>query len=233
MEPGCLVRILVGHIWRSLKWLAWKSIGSFTPAFSSIPRAWDFAAPVRGEHFIRIETADGKFFGGWFSVNSFVSTYPEPHDIFVERQWKLDERGRFLHEVTGSNGLWYAVQPGDIIDWINPHDASTADLEAGTTDGERRTEVMDGRCDAGQSHPDPGGPAWGKPHARWTTSIHFAEVAAAWLGGLLHGRLVEEVGTRRRHEAAQARDETSDAASRLPGVRSGRSFGRQGPNDAQ
>jgi hypothetical protein len=79
--------------------------GWLTPAFSRTPRAWDFAAPARGARFVRIETASGKFFGGWFAANSFVSTYPEPVGIFVEEQWNVDTDGSFVDRVPGSDGF--------------------------------------------------------------------------------------------------------------------------------
>lgn len=104
---------------------AWRmrNIGLLTPAFLTTPRAWDFAVPNRGRRFIRIETSTGKFLGGWFAEDSFVSTYPEPQDLYVQQQWRMGPDGAFLSPVWGSEGFWYAMQPGDTIDWIDPERA--------------------------------------------------------------------------------------------------------------
>lgn len=106
-------RAAIGRWWS-------KNVGRVVPAFSRTPTAWDYAVPVRGQRFLRIETASGKFVGGWFAENSFVSTYPEPHDIYVEQQWRIDTRGVFVEPVAGSDGFWYSLQAGDIIDWVEP-----------------------------------------------------------------------------------------------------------------
>ncbi|WP_369826347.1 DUF6338 family protein [Cellulomonas sp. PSBB021] len=114
------------------------NVGRVVPAFSRIPTAWDAAAPNLGRRFVRIETASGKFVGGWFGENSFVSTYPEPHDLYVEQQWRMSETGEFLGAVPGSDGFWYALQPGDIIDWVDPDNAAAESATAPSTGGATR-----------------------------------------------------------------------------------------------
>ncbi|WP_444664898.1 DUF6338 family protein [Cellulomonas sp. CW35] len=89
---------------RRARYAEWwtANVGRVVPAFSRIPTAWDAAAPNLGRRFVRIETASGKFVGGWFGENSFVSTYPEPHDLYVEQQWRMSETGEFLLPRRGS-----------------------------------------------------------------------------------------------------------------------------------
>lgn len=102
-----------------------RHLGWTTRRFSTTPRAWDFALPERGGRFVRIETVDGKFLGGWFADRSFLSTYPEAHDIFIERQYRLSEKGEFMGPLEGSDGFWYLVRPGDSIDWVDPRELET------------------------------------------------------------------------------------------------------------
>ena len=75
---------------------------------------------MKGRRFLRIETAEGKFLGGWFAEDSFISTYPEDHDIYVELQYRMGTAGEFLGPVQGTDGFWYSLRPGDTIDWIDP-----------------------------------------------------------------------------------------------------------------
>jgi hypothetical protein len=125
--------------WATIRWSSvgkWVSswAGNVRPdrLYSGKPNAWDYAVPMMGRMFVRIETVDGKFVGGWFAEDSFISTYPEPHDIYVERQYRMSESGEFLSLVAGTAGFWYYVQPGDIIDWIDP---SELEETAGNTNG--------------------------------------------------------------------------------------------------
>lgn len=104
-----------------------RYVGRFERKFSSIPTAWDWAIVDLGGCFVRIETASGKFIGGWFGGQSFISTYPEPHDVFVEVEYRMTNTGEFLDPVEGSMGFWYMPQDGDVIDWVRTPSPSTAD----------------------------------------------------------------------------------------------------------
>lgn len=44
---------------------------------------------------MRVRLAENVWVGGWFGQNSFLSGWPEPRDIFIESQWKIDETGAF------------------------------------------------------------------------------------------------------------------------------------------
>lgn len=91
--------------------------------FQSTPTAWDFAAPRLGSHWVRIRLAEGKWVGGWWSGRSYMSTYPEPRDIYIEDQHYMDPDGKFEGPVEGSAGVWVAVQDGDIVEWIKPEES--------------------------------------------------------------------------------------------------------------
>jgi hypothetical protein len=57
------------------------------PVYHPTPTAWDRAAPERGYCFVRIWTDDGHWVGGWVGPQGFLSTYPEPREIFIDQEW--------------------------------------------------------------------------------------------------------------------------------------------------
>jgi hypothetical protein len=89
-------------------------------AFEPTPTAWDKIAPTKGGKWVRIRIGEGKWVGGWFGTNSFVSTYPEPPDIFIEDAHHVDEEGAIGAAVASSAGLWLKLREGDIVEWLNP-----------------------------------------------------------------------------------------------------------------
>jgi Family of unknown function (DUF6338) len=71
------------------------------------PTAWDFAAPKLGDYFVRIRLSDGRFVGGWLGAKSYLSTYPESRDMYIDRQWRIDhDDGTFLGPVEGTCGVY-------------------------------------------------------------------------------------------------------------------------------
>jgi hypothetical protein len=91
-----------------------------TTGYESTPTAWDWAAPRKGGIFVRVRLDEGKWVGGWFGDDSFISTYPERHDIYIELQYDVSVRGKFQDVVEGSAGLWVAVEPGYLVEWVEP-----------------------------------------------------------------------------------------------------------------
>ncbi|WP_127817671.1 DUF6338 family protein [Microbacterium sp. CPCC 204701] len=86
----------------------------------SFPTGWDMAAyegiTVR---WVRVRLEKGVYFGGLFGNRSYVSTYPHGRDIFIEEQWELDDKGRFLREVERSLGVWLAIPDTAVVEWID------------------------------------------------------------------------------------------------------------------
>lgn len=100
------------------KLLRWLRIPQLRRNFEPTPTAWDKYAPNRGGCWMRVRIADGQWVGGWFASNSFVSTYPEPRDVFIEEQHHVDEFGEIGEIVPNSAGVWLALKEGDIVEWI-------------------------------------------------------------------------------------------------------------------
>lgn len=102
---------------RSLPWLRWPVICT---GFESTPTAWDKVAPQLGGRWIRIRISEGKWVGGWFGDRSYISTYPEPRDIYIEDEHHVDKDGEIGEQVQGSAGVWLALKEGDIVEWVEP-----------------------------------------------------------------------------------------------------------------
>lgn len=98
----------------------WCRLPLRTTANQSTPNAWDWAAPNLGGRWVRIRTAEGKWVGGWFGNGSYISTYPEPHDIYVIDQHAVAKDGTIGDLVPDSAGFWMALKDGDIVEWIDP-----------------------------------------------------------------------------------------------------------------
>ncbi len=101
------------------------AVGTFrlplsSSGYESAPTAWDKKAPALGGHWIRIRVADRTWVGGWYGDESYVSTYPEPRDIYIEDQHHVGEDGMIGAAVDGSAGVWLALKDGDIVEWIKP-----------------------------------------------------------------------------------------------------------------
>lgn len=86
--------------------------------FEATPTAWDWAAPHMCDRYVRVRMADGTFLGGYFGGRSYISTYPEPHDIFIDEPWELDDDGNFLGVSEQPAGIWVSLTDGSIVEWI-------------------------------------------------------------------------------------------------------------------
>lgn len=75
-----------------LAWLdEWRSRTGrlrYKGGYNQTPTAWDFAGPTRGGVFVRIRQPSGAWAGGWVGDQSYLSTWPEARDLFVETQWR-------------------------------------------------------------------------------------------------------------------------------------------------
>lgn len=99
---------------------AWFRLPLRTTAQQSIPTAWDKAAPNLGGRWVRIRLAEGKWVGGWIANGSYVSTYPEPKDIYVTDQHQVAPDGTIGDAIPDSAGFWVALKDGDIVEWLDP-----------------------------------------------------------------------------------------------------------------
>ena len=91
---------------------------TLAPIYHPTPSAWDRAAPDRGNAFVRIFTEDERWVGGWLGPGAYVSTYPQPRDIFIDVEWKMSSTGDFLEPVPGSLGVFVPLTGKERVAWI-------------------------------------------------------------------------------------------------------------------
>jgi hypothetical protein len=87
-------------------------------SYNSVPTAWDWGAARPKNRYVRILYPDGRWFGGYYDGDSYVSTYPEPRDIYISQPWKISETGAFQERNTESVGMWLAIPEGAIVEWL-------------------------------------------------------------------------------------------------------------------
>ncbi|CAN5519067.1 DUF6338 family protein [soil metagenome] len=89
--------------------------------YSSVPTAWDEAATDPSNRFVRVLLPDKRYVGGFYGAGSYVSTYPEPRDLFISDPFVMDQEGNFGEQIKGSLGLWLTIPDGAIVDWVDPN----------------------------------------------------------------------------------------------------------------
>jgi hypothetical protein len=58
--------------------------------------------------------------------HGFVSLQlPGTTDLVIQSQWKLDENGKFISKVEGTRGVYISCANADVIEWVDPPQAST------------------------------------------------------------------------------------------------------------
>jgi hypothetical protein len=87
-------------------------------SYNSVPTAWDWAAADPRNRYVRILLPDKRWVGGYYGGNSYVSTYPEPRDIFISQPWRMGKKGAFLSENQESEGVWLTIPDGAIVEWL-------------------------------------------------------------------------------------------------------------------
>lgn len=83
------------------------------PTHDAAPSPWDHAFGHDRVGWVRVRFADGTWLGGWYGSRSFASSHPEPHELFVEEGWVVDEDGAFTGRVHAPGGM--VVRCGDAI----------------------------------------------------------------------------------------------------------------------
>ena len=88
-------------------------------SYNSTPNSWEWVAPKKSDNWIRVLTREGRWVGGWSSENTFFSSYPEPRDIFIPIQWKMDSDGNFTEAVRRSSGVWIDLEGAQLVEWLD------------------------------------------------------------------------------------------------------------------
>lgn len=97
-------------------------------SYEPTPRAWDWAfGHTKKTTYVRILTTDGRWIGGRFASKSFVSSYPEPREMFIEEAWRMKDDGTFVEAQPNSVGLYVRCDDIRSVEFISP------DVPAGNT----------------------------------------------------------------------------------------------------
>lgn len=90
-------------------------------SYRPVPTAWDQnALHMREGRFVRVKVESGTYYGGWFGTRSYVSTYPQPHDMYIESQWKMGQHGEFEGRMVGTAGIWLMITDKCVVEWQEP-----------------------------------------------------------------------------------------------------------------
>lgn len=96
-----------------------------TVYYDSVPTAWDWAATNPSQRLVRVRLTDGRFVGGFFGPGSYVSTYPEPRDLYLSHQYEMKDDGSFAGPLPGTAGLWLRISDEHIVEFLEPSYTAT------------------------------------------------------------------------------------------------------------
>lgn len=97
---------LLSRLWRA-NWARplWHRLGLSIVQLT--PTAWDwFFLSQRDGCWVVAELADGTVVGGEFGTNSFASLSPNDKDLYLEKEYYVDEDHNFLDPIPDSVGIW-------------------------------------------------------------------------------------------------------------------------------
>lgn len=100
-------------------------------SYDPTPRAWDYTFRDIGPCYVRVLTVEGTWLGGWYGENSFVSSYPEPREMFIETAHLMGGDGSFGAEQLGSNGIYVRCDDVRAVELVDGS-LSRDDTEAST-----------------------------------------------------------------------------------------------------
>ena len=112
-----------------------KLLPSSLTKSDSRPAAWDVAFQDLPECYIRVKTADGKWYAGWYGEGSYASSWPDPRSLFLATSYHVDDAGELGLPVEGSLGVMIDCTDAVLVELLAPSSESDS---SGTMDA---TEV--------------------------------------------------------------------------------------------
>jgi hypothetical protein len=88
--------------------------------YTGVPTAWDWGATNPAQRMVRVRLPDGRYVGGLFGPGSYVSTYPEPRDLYLSHQYHFKEDGSFGAPALKAAGLWLRISDDHIVEFFLP-----------------------------------------------------------------------------------------------------------------
>ena len=88
------------------------------------PTSWDwFFSNRAGNYYVRFHRKEGKDLGGYFGENSFAASSPNAQQIYVEELWRVDEEGKFIEPIEGSEGAMVNREDCEFIEFFETREA--------------------------------------------------------------------------------------------------------------
>jgi hypothetical protein len=110
-------------------------------AYDPTPRAWDYAFTDISPCYVRVQSADGRWAGGWFAEGSFAASYPEPLELYIEEAFLMGEDGTFMCPQPGSRGMYVRCDDARVVEFLAGGEA------AGEPEGDAYDEPSRGNRD--------------------------------------------------------------------------------------
>jgi hypothetical protein len=105
-------------------------------SYDPTPTAWDKAFQDRTPCFVRILTAQEKWIAGYYGENSYSSSFPEKHQLYLEYCYAVDEEGRIGDAIPDSGGVIVACDSAISIELIALDSADQLTLESQAEGGQ-------------------------------------------------------------------------------------------------
>jgi hypothetical protein len=96
----------------------------FLTTYDPTPTAWDYCFTGRAHSWVRVLTVDGRL----FRDESYASSYPEPRELFVEVQYRMEADGTFLEAIPASAGVYIRCDDIRAVEFLQLH----GDEQSGT-----------------------------------------------------------------------------------------------------
>lgn len=115
-----LIALAEHHVYRTgrLRRLTLRDLSTYDPT----PRAWDhkFSAVELDRTFVRVLGEDGRWIGGLFTPDSHASSFPQPRELFLGQQYRMDDDGAFLEPVQDSDGVYLRCDDVRVVEFLRP-----------------------------------------------------------------------------------------------------------------
>lgn len=105
-------------------------------SYDPTPTAWDKAFQDRSPCFVRILTSQEKWIAGYYGENSYSSSFPEKHQLFLEYCYTVDADGRIGDPIPDSEGVVVACDSAISIELISLDSADQLTLESQAEGGQ-------------------------------------------------------------------------------------------------
>lgn len=90
--------------------------------YDPTPTAWDKVFQDRGPTYVRILNSEGRWIGGYFGTESYASSFPEDHQVYLERTHSIDETGVLGDEIPGTRGCIVNCADLQLLELLEPED---------------------------------------------------------------------------------------------------------------